>query len=320
MVKLLFAKFSLIVRLMPIALSMFLMSDPLLAGSRPATEDAACDDLDRKWTSNQSNIVDRERNFFLFDASDLGCATLVSALLTSGASVEARDRAGNTAFMLASRKGHNAVAEILLKQGSDPHQTNLLGSNALIMAVTHNRRKTVKRLLELGLDTNRSNSNAVTPLVAAAYNGNPRILDLLLDAGANSAAIDSTGKSAIVYAAGRGYLSIVTRLMEHSDSIDTNTRYGNELTVLMWAAGHGNDVPPPDGLAIVEYLLSNGADPNLSDNRGRSALHIAAERGHALIAARLIKAGAITDTKDNNGDTPSALAVDSAIRSILDAQ
>jgi len=306
--------------LLPVALLALSLSGTGLAGSRPATEDAACDDLDRNWASNQSNLVDRERNFYLFDAADLGCTALVTKVLASGASVEARDRAGNTAFMLASRKGHNAALEILLEQGSNPHQTNLLGSNALIMAVSYNRRKTVKRLLELDLDPNASDNKAVSPLVAAAYNGNLRMLDLLLNAGADSAAIDTTGKSAIVYAAGRGYLGIVKRLIEQPDKIDTNTRYGNDLTVLMWAAGHGNDVPAPDGLAIVTYLLNKGANPKLTDNRGRSALHIAAERGHNLIVEHLIGAGAIVNTKDKNGDTALTLTSDPAIKLLLGSQ
>lgn len=315
--KLLFDNNPLIFSLLPAALLSLLLSQSTFAGARPATEDAACDDLTREWTSNQSNLVDRERHFYLLDASDLGCTALVSELLDSGASALARDRAGNTAFMLASRKGHNTVLEILLEQGSDPHQTNLLGSNALIMAVTHNRRKTVKRLLELDLDTNLTDSKAVTPLVAAAYNGNLRMLDMLLEAGADSAAIDTTGKSAIVYAAGRGHRNIVERLVEHSDSVNTNTRYGNNLTVLMWAAGHGNDVPAPEGLAIVKFLLMEKADPTLTDNRGRSALHIAAERGHLLIAEHLLSMGVIADTKDNNGDTPLSLASNPAMQKML---
>ena len=320
MVKLLFNNKLPIVRLIPAILLSLLLFESTLAGARPATDDAACDEIERKWTSNQSNLVDRERNFFLFDASDLGCTALVSTLLDSGASVLARDRAGSTAFMLASRKGHNAVLEILLEEGSDPHQINLLGSNALIMAVTHNRRKTVKRLLELGLDTNLTNNNAVTPLVAAAYNGNLRILNMLLEAGADSTVIDATGKSAIVYAAGRGYLSIVKRLMEQRDNNSANTRYGNDLTVLMWAAGHGNDVPAPDGLAIVKFLLSEGADPTLIENRGRTALHIAAERGHTLIVEHLLKVGVTADLEDNNGASPLSLASDPATRQILSAQ
>ncbi len=300
-----------------VGLCSLIMSPVIYAGPRPAAADAACDDLARIWKTTQSHSVEREINFLLFDASDLGCVSVVAQLLEAGASVRARDRAGNTPFMLAASKGHDAIVDFLLENGADPGQTNLSGSNALIMAVTHNRRKTARRLLALGLDVNVADNKSITPLVAAAYNGNQRMLELLLEAGADSTTIDVYGKSAIVYAAGRGYLEIVKRLFEHSDKTDANTRYGNNLTALMWAAGHGNDVPAPDGLAVVEYLLAEGADPDLTDNRGRSALHIAAERGHTIIVERLVKEGAVVDAEDRKGSTPLNLTSNPAVIQIL---
>ncbi len=294
------------------------LSPGLFAGARPAAADAACDDLARTWKITQSHRVEREINFHLFDASDLGCLSVVEQLLEAGASVRARDRAGNTPFILAAGKGHDEIIDLLLKMGADPRQTNLSGSNALIMAVTHNRRKTARRLLALGLDVNAADKRSTTSLLAAAYNGNQRMLDMLLEAGADSTTIDASGKSAIVYAAARGYLEIVERLFEQSEKIDVNARYGNNLTALMWAAGHGNDVPAPDGLAVVEYLLAKGADPDLTDNRGRSALHIAAERGHTSIVKRLVKVGAVVDAEDRTGDTPLSLASNPAVRQILE--
>jgi ankyrin repeat protein len=54
----------------------------------------------------------------------------------------------------------------------------------------------------------------------------------------------------------------------------------------MWAAGHSNDVPDSDGLRTVELLLSGGARLDDADNRGRTALMIAAELGHGAIISR----------------------------------
>jgi len=41
----------------------------------------------------------------------------------------------------------------------------------------------------------------------------------------------------------------------------------------MWAAGQGQ-------AKTVKYLLDNGADPSLKDNRGKTARDIAADTGH----------------------------------------
>lgn len=300
-----------------IVLLVLVASPSLIAGARPATQDAACDDVSIKWKSNQSNITEREVNFYLFDSSDLGCLTLVTQLLESGASVKAKDRAGNTAFMLSAKKGHRKITELLHKRGSNPHAQNLLGSNALIMAATHNRYKSVKQLLKMGIDANLSDAKALSAIIAAAYNGNLRMVDLLLEAGSDSMTTDVTGKNAIVYASARGYLHIVQRLWESVEKPDMNTRYGNNLTVLMWAAGHGNDVPSADGIAVANYLLSVGADPHLIDNRGKNAMHIAAERGHHQIVRLLLEAGTDPNIPDNKGDTPFALANTQSVREVL---
>ncbi len=61
----------------------------------------------------------------------------------------------------------------------------------------------------------------------------------------------------MVFAAARGRVAIVARLLEAG--VPADAVYGNELTALMWAAGHTNDAPEADGLATVEELLSAAA-------------------------------------------------------------
>ncbi len=108
---------------------------------------------------------------------------------------------------------------------------------------------------------------------------------------------------------------MVQRLLEVG--IDPARAYGNNLTALMWAAGHSNDVPEAEGLATVEVLLVAGAPVGPADNRGRTALMIAAGRGHAAIAARLIAAGADRSAHDNEGKTAAALAQSDEVRAVL---
>ena len=78
-----------------------------------------------------------------------------------------------------------------------------------------------------------------------------------------------------------------------------------------------NDVPEDEGLATVEALLAAGAAVSPADNRGRTALMIAAGRGHAAIATRLIAAGADLHARDNEGKTATDLAASDEVNSVL---
>ena len=291
------------------------MTGTVYAGARPGSIDAACDSIALKFRSIESRMSVRELNFMLFDAASHGCLELTTTLLEHGASVHARDRFGNTALLIAARMGHTEVLDLLLERGSELRQVNLVGSSALLRAATMGRRKMVKRLLDLGVDANVANKKDMTALIAASYEGKARIVTLLLEHGADPNMQDSTGKGPVVYAAGKGYLKIMKLLME-TDKLDINQSYGYNLTALMWAAGHSNDVPVKQGLACVEFLLDSGANIGAVDDRGRSALLIASQRGHSAIVSVLLERGA-SNHKDLAGKDAIALAANEEVRVLL---
>ncbi|OED36760.1 hypothetical protein AB833_25420 [Chromatiales bacterium (ex Bugula neritina AB1)] len=290
-------------------------SGQVTAGKRPVFKDAACDALDLRYRSTVARIDPRELNFLLFDAVAKGCIDLTVKILDNGAVVTARDRFGNTPLLVAARMGHNSIIDLMIERGANVHQLNLAGSSALLRAVTNGRRKAAKRLLELEVDVNLANKKGMTPLIAASYTGKKRVVKMLLDNGADVSAVDSSGKGSLVYAAGKGYVSIA-RLLLSTNKIDVNKKYGNNLTALMWAAGHGNDVPEREGIEIVNLLLDEGAELDHIDNRGRTALSIAASRGHEALTMLLLEKGA-GNIADKQGLTAADLASNARIKELL---
>uniref|UniRef100_A0A2K5RQE4 Ankyrin repeat family A member 2 n=1 Tax=Cebus imitator TaxID=2715852 RepID=A0A2K5RQE4_CEBIM len=74
------------------------------------------------------------------------------------------------------------------------------------------------------------------------------------------------------------------------------------FTPLMWAAAHGQ-------IAVVEFLLQNGADPQLLGKGRESALSLACSKGYTDIVKMLLDCGVDVNEYDWNGGTPLLYAV-----------
>ncbi len=121
----------------------------------------------------------------------------------------------------------------------------------------------------------------------------------------------------MVYAAARGSDDIVRRLLDAG--VDPRQRYGNDLTAVMWAAGRDEGVSAAAAGRVIDLLLARGAELDDADNRGRTALMIAAELGDAAVADFLIHRGADRTRKDKQGKTALDLAANDAVREKLKA-
>jgi ankyrin repeat protein len=140
--------------------------------------------------------------------------------------------------------------------------------------------KTLALLLGLWLTLSGCASNA---LFVAAQNGDVSGVKVELENGVNPNLQDSNGKTALMKAAGEGGLA-------------ANISASGQITYTSLAS-RGN-------VDTVQMLLSHGADPNLVDSNGITALHYAAMWGRRQSVEELIKAGADVNASANSPNGP----------------
>ena len=283
-------------------------------GAPRAEED--CGEIERNYELVKAEAVSVQTNIALFAASDRGCEALAQKLLDAGASLLARDRRGAMPLAHAARGGHPTLVELFLAKGAPIDARNVDGGTALLGAAEAEKHSTVALLLATGADPNLTGRSGLTPLIAAAFKGNDRIVEVLLAEGADPKVRDTTGKTAMVYAAARGFDDIVRRLLDAG--IDARERYGNDLTALMWIAGHDEGVGAGGVERIVDLLVAHDAVLDAADNRGRTALMIAASLGDAATVGVLLQRGADRSLKDKEGKTAADLAANTEVRARLD--
>ncbi len=250
----------------------------------------------------------------LFAAADAGCVGLATTVLDAGASTDARDRFGNMPLAHAARAGQADVLQLLLDRGAKPDARNVSGATALWLAAEASKGGTVSLLLAKGADPERFGPIRHIAADRRSFAGNAEVAGMLLDHHADPQVRDSTGKPAIVYAAARGAAEIVQRLLDAG--VDPGARYEHDLTALMWAAGYADDGSDAGAQRVVTLLLERGAKVDDADDRGRTALMIAAERGHADIARILLSHAASPRLLDKQGKSAADLAGSDALRRI----
>jgi uncharacterized protein len=280
-----------------------------------AADTERCQELNRRFRSAKPTITAIEVSLTLFSTADGNCIALATELLDDGASVDARDRFGARPLSHAARFGRLEMVDLLLAHGAPIDARNLAGATALYFAAEGGHTSVVQRLIERGADVKLTGRSGISPVAAAAYVGNDTIVEALLARGADQRAPDETGKPPIVYATAGARIEIVKRLLARN--VDINARYANGLTLLMWASGPDEKAPEARAMQVVTYLLDAGAHIDDRDDRGRTALMIAAEGGHAEIVSLLLARGADSTLKDKAGKRAADLTVLTSLRELL---
>jgi ankyrin repeat protein len=289
----------------------------LVAGSGGAAHASqkVCRVQEQRYEQIEKQASSIEINSVLFSAAEKGCLALAEHLLDIGASLQARDRLGFTALSRAAASGQAELVALFLDRGAAIDGRSIDGSTALYEAAEAGRLPIVRQLVERGANINVPGRTGVTPLAAGAYMGSEPIVALLIEKGADPKAVDDTNKTAIIYAAGKGFSGVVQLLLNHR--VDVNARYGHDLTALMWTAGYTEEAGIDDVAKVLTLLLDRGARVDDQDDRGRTALMIAAELNHEGAVDLLLSRGADKTLRDKQGKSAGDLTSLTTLREKL---
>ena len=177
--------------------------------------------------------------------------------------------------------------------------------HALFRAIKRRRDDQVSQLLRQGTPVNLRSVNGTTPLMIAALHGSTESVRLLLEYGAEANATNDRGCTALHWAATE--LDKAQMLLKLGADVNAKSARGN--TPLLIAAAS------PNGNAVVQALLSRGADPSVRNNEGVSALTNAIRAGSVETLQSLFAHADHSDTVDTLvGDDATGLLNETALR------
>lgn len=195
---------------------------------------------------------------FLFCAGN-GMLDQAQWFLDRGADPNVRDMSGANALHLAVRRGALSELETLEKMGVDINGQDDRGSTPLLLATTHEHKafELASSLIGLGADPNIAAKSTSTPLLVAAASADMRVVDILLDAGANHLAIGARGNllHSLLESKAKDCEDYVAQVIERFDDLDVNQLSRAGSTPLAFAVDRG-------ARKALKALLQAGADPN----------------------------------------------------------
>jgi ankyrin repeat protein len=234
-----------------------------------------------------------------------GQDAVVEVLLAAGASPTATNRDGETPLQVAERAKKGDTAAILRRAGG------VAGGGAASGIFDAAKSGDVQRVNEIitkdPAAVNRKDPRfGATPLHFAALRGQEAVVDLLLASGADPKAVNGDGETALQVAerarqtavlpylrpgggsATAGLVEAVKAgdLAKVQQTLQSNPRLVNQkdpsfsATPLHYAALRGN-------VAMVQLLLSRGADPRAVNRDGETPLQVARRAGKTEVVAVL---------------------------------
>uniref|UniRef100_A0A665SW84 Uncharacterized protein n=1 Tax=Echeneis naucrates TaxID=173247 RepID=A0A665SW84_ECHNA len=256
-----------------------------------------------------TNVADKFGQTPLMLAVLGGHTDCVHFLLEKGALPDAKDKRGSTALHRGAVLGHDDCVTALLDHKASALCRDTQGRTPLHYAASRGHTEILACLVQATMATDPQDklldNKQYTPLHWAAYKGHEDCLEVLLEF---KTFIHEEGNpfTPLHCALMNGHSGAAERLLESAGVHMINTRDAKGRTPLH-AAAFAEDV------AGLQLVLRHGAEINAVDKSGRSALMVAADKGHSgTVAILLHRAKADLTLLDENRNTALHLACSKA--------
>ena len=228
-----------------------------------------------------------------------GNPEVIELMLSHVPSIDSITKEGLTPLMIAALNDKLQAVKYLLEQGADPSLQNNKGWSALHSASLDGNPEVIELILNHVPNIDSITKEGDTPLLIAARNDKLQAVKYLLQQGADPSLQDHDGWNVLHSASKFGNPEIIELMLSHVPSIDSITKEG--VTPLMIAASN-------DKLQAVKYLLKQGADPSLQDNKGCNVLHCASLGGNTEVIELMLTHVLSIDSRSKEGVTPLMIA------------
>lgn len=175
----------------------------------------------------------------------------------------------------AAAKGDVAEIERLVADGERVNIQDANSRTPLHVAVYRKHHEAARALLRLGANPNTFDAQRYDIVTIAAVQNDIEMLNIALQNGASARNVTTPADStALITAAHLGHVEVVRILIAHKAPLDHVNARG--WTALHEAVALGNG--GPNHVATVEALVKAGADTDVKDRQGATALSYARQR------------------------------------------
>ena len=245
-----------------------------------------------------SSIANANRDTCLTVATDRCLSKdLLQAIIDHGAEVNATNKQSLTALMLASWKGYVDAINLLLTAGADPNIA-LAKNDARLTTATDRSfgKKVLQKLVDHDADVNAANKSGVTALWIACHQSDVDAVNVLMSAGVDPNTAHANGDTCLKHGIDRDCSrEVFHTIIAHG--ADVNATNNKHVTALMSACRTKNE-------ESMNILLNAGADPNIADVGSSTCLHDAVHgRCCKQVLQALIDHGAEVNVANKSGVT-----------------